>query len=288
MNTQELVQLALDYGFDFAGPLDVTGLEVLQDVRDACAKNTCGQYGASWACPPAFGDLEESRKIIARYKSGIIVQSMQELEDSFDFEGIAELGQRHGKNFKKLMKRLREDYPGLMALGETSCTGLHGANRLASNSLLEAVVYAHRAAQKLPDLLAELRRLPDPGRVEPWQTGGAAQLDEGVLVNHNWDDIRRLMWDYVGIVRSRKRLVLMRERLDLLLREITAHFGDYLLTPDLVELRNLAVVAELITRSATWREESRGLHYILDYPHKDDARFRRDSVLCKTNEMARA
>ena len=122
MNTQELVQLALDYGFDFAGPMDVTKLEVLEDVRDACAKNTCGKYGASWACPPAFGDLEESRKIIAKYKSGIIVQSMQELEDSFDFEGIAELGERHGKNFKKLLKRLREDYPNLMALGTGGCS----------------------------------------------------------------------------------------------------------------------------------------------------------------------
>ena len=122
MNTQELVQLALDYGFDFAGPLDVTGLEVLQDVRDACAQNTCGKYNASWACPPAFGNLEESRKIIAKYKSGIIVQSMQELEDSFDFEGIAELGERHGKNFKKLLKRLREDYPNLMALGTGGCS----------------------------------------------------------------------------------------------------------------------------------------------------------------------
>ena len=168
---------------------------------------------------------------------------------------------------------------GLMALGETSCTGLHGANRLASNSLLEAVVYAHRAALRLPDLLAELRRIPEPGRVEPWQTGGAAQLDEGVLLNHNWDDIRRLMWDYVGIVRSKKRLQLMRERLAPLLREIRSHFYDYLLTPDLVELRNLAVVAELIVRSAAWRKESRGLHYILDYPRKDDANFLRDSVL---------
>ena len=122
MNTQELVQLALDYGFDFAGPLDVTGLEVMQDVRDACAVNTCGRYNASWACPPAFGDLEESRKILQKYKTGIIVQSMQELEDSFDFEGLAELGERHGKNFKKLLKRLRQDYPGLMALGTGGCS----------------------------------------------------------------------------------------------------------------------------------------------------------------------
>ena len=173
-----------------------------------------------------------------------------------------------------------------MALGETSCTGLHGANRLASNSLLEAVVYAHRAAQKLPEILAGLRSLPDCGSIQPWKTGGAATLEEGILVNHNWDGIRRLMWDYVGIVRRTKRLQLMRERLDWLLKEIKSHFYDYLLTPDLVELRNLAVVAELIVYSATWRKESRGLHYTLDYPDKDDANFLRDTVVDKTQRRS--
>lgn len=170
---------------------------------------------------------------------------------------------------------------GLMALGETSCTGLHGANRLASNSLLEAVVYAHRAAEKMPTILAKLRDLPDCGPIQAWKTGGAATLEEGILVNHNWDNIRRLMWDYVGIVRRTKRLELMRERLDWLLKEIKSHFYDYLLTPDLVELRNLAVVAELIVHSATWRKESRGLHYTLDYPQKDDTNFLVYTVLHK-------
>ena len=122
MNTQELVQMALDFGFDFAGPLDVTKLEVMDDVRAACAKNTCGKYNASWACPPAFGDLDESRKMLEKYMTGIIVQSMQELEDSFDIEGLAELGERHGKNFKKLLKRLRQDYPDLLALGTGGCS----------------------------------------------------------------------------------------------------------------------------------------------------------------------
>ena len=173
----------------------------------------------------------------------------------------------------------RSSLEGLMALGETSCTGLHGANRLASNSLLEAVVYADRAARKLPEILGALRERPIKAAVQPWKTGGAAALDEGVLISRNWDDIRRQMWDYVGIVRRGKRLQLMRDRLDALRREIRAHFYDYLLTPDLVELRNLAVIAELIVRSAMWRKESRGLHYTLDYPEKDDARFRRDSVL---------
>ncbi len=170
---------------------------------------------------------------------------------------------------------------GLLALGETSCTGLHGANRLASNSLLEAAVYAHRAADKIAETLAQLRRQPEYGPMQPWKTGGAAILEEGILINHNWDEIRRLMWDYVGIVRRGKRLQLMRERLNGLLKEIKSHFYDYLLTPDLVELRNLAVVAELIVSSATWRKESRGLHYILDYPHKDDAHYLVDTVLHK-------
>lgn len=172
---------------------------------------------------------------------------------------------------------------GLMALGETSCTGLHGANRLASNSLLEAVVYADRAARKLPEILAALHKLPAPGTVQPWKTGGAAVIDEGVLISRNWDDIRRQMWDYVGIVRRTKRLQLMRERLTTLRREIKTHFYDYLLTPDLVELRNLVVIAELIVCSAMWRKESRGLHYIRDYPNRDDGNFLRDSVLDKSH-----
>lgn len=122
MNTKELVDLALEYGFDYAGPLNVAGLQVLQDVRDACAKNTCGRYNKSWACPPAFGDLEESRKILQKYKTGIIVQSVQELEDSFDFEGLAELGKRHGKNFKALSARLRQDYKNMIPLGTGGCS----------------------------------------------------------------------------------------------------------------------------------------------------------------------
>lgn len=175
---------------------------------------------------------------------------------------------------------------GLLALGECSCTGLHGANRLASNSLLEAAVYAHRAADRIPKLLTRLRSQPEYGPVQAWKTGGAATLEEGILINHNWDEIRRLMWDYVGIVRRSKRLYLMRARLNGLLGEIKSHFYDYLLTPDLVELRNLAVVAELIVYSATWRRESRGLHYILDYPEKDDAHYLVDTVVHKAGRRA--
>jgi len=166
----------------------------------------------------------------------------------------------------------------LLSLGETSCTGLHGANRLASNSLLEAVVFAHRAAVGLKANWQELKNLPER-RVQGWRVGRARSMEENVLISHNWDQIRRLMWNYVGIVRREKRLRLVRRRIDPILVEIQEHFYDYLLTPDLVELRNIAVVCELIIRSASLRKESRGLHYILDYPHHDDINFSGDTVL---------
>ena len=174
----------------------------------------------------------------------------------------------------------RTSLGNLLAFGEVAYTGLHGANRLASNSLLEAVVFAHRGALWLQEHIGEIRglaRLP----VDDWRTGGAAVLDESVLVKHNWDQVRQLMWNYVGIVRRTKRLELMQNRLGWMLQEIKDHFYDYLLTPDLVELRNLAVVADLIVQSASRRQESRGLHYILDYPEKNDRDFLRDTVLQK-------
>jgi L-aspartate oxidase len=168
----------------------------------------------------------------------------------------------------------------LMALGETACTGLHGANRLASNSLLEAVVFAHRAAKLVKDRIEEIRGL-ERIEIEPWRTGGAEILDESILVKHNWDQVRQLMWNYVGIVRRQKRLDLIQTRLSWMVKEIKEHFYDYLLTPDLVELRNLAVIADLIVQSASLRKESRGLHYILDYPEKNDRDYLRDTVLQK-------
>ena len=168
----------------------------------------------------------------------------------------------------------------LMAFGETACTGLHGANRLASNSLLEAVVFAHRGALWLKDNIGTIRT-QDKIAIEPWRTGGAALLDESILIKHNWDQVRQLMWDYVGIVRRTKRLELMQTRLGWMLKEIKEHFYDYLLTPDLVELRNLAVVADLIVQSASRRKESRGLHYILDYPEKNNREYGIDTILQK-------
>ncbi|MHB8808788.1 MAG: L-aspartate oxidase [Desulfobulbaceae bacterium] len=168
----------------------------------------------------------------------------------------------------------------LLALGETACTGLHGANRLASNSLLEAVVFAHRAGQWCRENWPELQSLPER-TVADWRVGKARSIEENVLISHNWDQIRRLMWNYVGIVRREKRLHLVQRLLGPVLEEIREHFHDYLLTPDLVELRNIAVVAELIIRSAASRKESRGLHYMVDYPRHDDARFKKDTVLAR-------
>ncbi len=165
--------------------------------------------------------------------------------------------------------------PQLLAVGEVACTGLHGANRLASNSLLEGLVFGRRAAVAAVGLLAAgkaAHRVPD------WNPGDALDPDEGVVVTHNWDEVRRLMWNYVGIVRSMKRLERARTRLQMLRAEIREYYWRYKVTPDLVELRNLADVALLIVESARRRRESRGLHYLIDFP-KPDERFLRDTVL---------
>jgi len=175
-------------------------------------------------------------------------------------------------------KYAETDLDGLFALGETACTGLHGANRLASNSLLEALVMAHQAFLKISEIFSGLKAKSFP-QVSPWETRGAVDLKEAVLISHNWDVIRRLMWNYVGIVRSTKRLKLARQRLSPILEEIQQHYWDYILTRDFIELRNLAQVAELIIISASQRKESRGGHFTIDYPCKDDWNWRRDTII---------
>ena len=155
------------------------------------------------------------------------------------------------------------DLPGLYAAGEVTESGLHGANRLASNSLLECFVFGEAAARHIR---ARWRDLPPPPPIHPWDESRVTNSDEEVIVQHNWKEIRRFMWDYVGIVRTTKRLERAQHRADLLAREVDDYYGNFRVTPDLIELRNLIEVARLIIRSALHRKESRGLHYTLDYP----------------------
>ena len=166
---------------------------------------------------------------------------------------------------------------GLSAAGEVACTGLHGACRLASNSLLEALVFAARAAEH--DMAAGAEH---PARVQPWHSGDATDSDEAVVVTQNWDELRRFMWNYVGIVRSDKRLDRARRRIQLIREEIRDYYWDFHITGDLLELRNIALVAHLIIESARRRKESRGLHHNIDHPERDDHNLR-DTVLTRVD-----
>jgi L-aspartate oxidase len=176
------------------------------------------------------------------------------------------------------------DIDNLYAIGEVAFTGLHGANRMASNSLLECLVFAQSASehiQSLPRTSTDLVAIPS------WDESQVSDSDEEVVVTHNWHELRGFMWDYVGIVRTNKRLQRAEHRINLLLHEIDEYYGNFRVTNDLLELRNLAVVADLIIRSAISRKESRGLHYTLDYPQPDDRHAPKNTVLTPENYQAR-
>lgn len=170
----------------------------------------------------------------------------------------------------------RSDLEGLYAIGEVAFTGLHGANRMASNSLLECLVFA--AAANV-DIRAQLPSVPAPPALPEWDESRVTDSDEEVVVAHNWQELRRFMWDYVGIVRTNKRLQRAKHRVELLLREIAEYYGNFRIDNNLIELRNLALVADLIICSALERKESRGLHYTLDYPAVNEISPPRDTIL---------
>jgi L-aspartate oxidase len=175
------------------------------------------------------------------------------------------------------------DLSGLYAVGEIAYTGLHGANRMASNSLLECLVFSEMAAK---DIAMELPRAPTVSALPPWDESRVTDSDEEVVVSHNWDELRRFMWDYVGIVRSNKRLERARRRLNLLRHEIAEYYGNFRISNDLLELRNLVDVADLIIQSAQRRRESRGLHYTLDFPQTDPTQ-REPTILIPDNYTPR-
>ena len=163
-------------------------------------------------------------------------------------------------------KKARTDIPGLYAIGETAYSGLHGANRMASNSLLECLVFGQLAAGDIEQQVKKLESVPD---LRPWDESRVSDSDEQVVVSHNWDELRRFMWDYVGIVRSNKRLERAKRRVNLLRHEIDEYYSNFRVNNDLLELRNLVEVSDLIIRSAQTRKESRGLHFTIDFPKKD-------------------
>ncbi|MEW6056529.1 MAG: L-aspartate oxidase [Bdellovibrionota bacterium] len=172
----------------------------------------------------------------------------------------------------------------LYAIGEAACTGLHGANRLASNSLLEAVVFSDRALRRIKERFKQAKTknvspssLPD--HLPEWDSGMAVPMEERITIDHTWKELRTLMWNYVGIVRTDRRLQKARARLQLISHEVQEYYWNYLLTPDLIELRNLVTIAQLIVESALLRKESRGLHFNLDYPSTDDRFFKKNTIL---------
>ena len=173
----------------------------------------------------------------------------------------------------------RTSLPGLYAIGEVAHTGMHGANRLASNSLLEAVVFSERAARSAVDESDSGAAVTPVAAETVWSGPDAGPVPEGVLIDHSWDIVRRIMWDYVGIVRTERRLEFASRRISAIRAEIVDYFSRYPVSRDLLELRNISLVGELIIESARLRKESRGLHWMEDFPERDDEHFLKDTVL---------
>ncbi len=174
----------------------------------------------------------------------------------------------------------RTDVEGLYAIGETAFTGMHGANRMASNSLLECIVFARTASE---DILANLDISPPPARLPNWDASQVSESDEQVVIAHDWHELRRFMWNYVGIERSNKRLQRAKNRIELLQKEINDYYSRFRIESNLIELRNLAMVAELIIESAAKRKESRGLHFNIDYPKLDNTKTPSNTILVPEN-----
>jgi len=173
----------------------------------------------------------------------------------------------------------------LFAIGEVSCSGLHGANRLASNSLLEGLVFGEKSSQKIINYVDSYQQFE---KVWDWHSENIVTNDEAVLVAHTWDEIRRFMWNYVGIVRSNKRLLRAKRRIKMIKQEINAYYWSFFITQDLIELRNIADIAEMIIENALMRKESRGLHTTVDYPNTDDVNFKKDIIInryCIQNQI---
>jgi len=174
----------------------------------------------------------------------------------------------------------RSDIDHLYVIGETAYTGLHGANRMASNSLLECLVFSATAVEDIKLILKEPYVMP---AIDDWDESRVTDSDEEIVVAHNWEEIRRFMWDYVGIVRTNKRLERAMRRVNLLSREIDDYYSNFRVSNDLIELRSILLVSELIIRSAMSRKESRGLHYTLDYPNRNDASEKKNTILVPAN-----
>ena len=175
----------------------------------------------------------------------------------------------------------RTDVSHLYAIGETTHTGLHGANRMASNSLLECLVFANATSQEIN---ADNHPQAFDWNIPPWDESRVTEPDEEIVVAHNWDELRRFMWDYVGIVRTTKRLQRAKRRVDLLISEIDEYYSNFRVNGDLIELRNITLVADIIIKSALSRKESRGLHYTLDYPGTNPELEHIDTVLDPNTE----